>query len=121
MGRQKEAGRSPVAASKPGRGATALSWLGTLGLFTLGLGAVALLASQLHCAEAEVGWRSDDPSQSDLPGGGDGGLDGGDGVQCFKGTATTEQQLLNHCTEAEHVDRPTHIPETTWDGKSPLP
>ena len=125
MRMQKEVGRQALGAARQGRqgrlGATALSWLTALGLGTLGLGALVLLASQLHCAEAEVGWRSDDPGQSDLPGGGDGGLDDGGGVQCFTGTATTEPQLLNHCTEAEHVDRPTHIPTTTWDGKSPLP
>lgn len=124
MGTQKEAGRQPLTSAKQGRsGATAaLSRLAALGLGALGLGAVALLASQLHCAEAEVGWRGDDPGQGDLPGNGDGGLDGGDdGVHCFTGTATTELQLLNHCTEAEHVDRASHIPPTTWDGKSPLP
>ena len=125
MRMQKEVGRQALGAARQGRqgrlGATALSWLTALGLGTLGLGALVLLASQLHCAEAEVGWRSDDSSQSDLPDGFDGGLDDGGGVQCFTGTATTEPQLLNHCTEAEHVDRPTHIPTTTWDGKSPLP
>lgn len=94
----------------------------SLGLTAVCFGALGLLASQLHCAEAESGWKIDDPSMSDLPGNGDGGTDGGDdGVHCYNGTATSELQLLNHCTEAEHVDRATHIPTTTWDGQSPLP
>lgn len=107
MGTQKVAGK--------------LSRLAALGLGALGLGAAALLASQLHCAEAEVGWKNDDPGQGDmrLDGGGGDGFD--DGVHCFTGTATTEVQLLNHCTEAERVERATHIPQATWDGKSPLP
>lgn len=88
-------------------------------LLLAGVGSV-LLASQLRCAEVESGWFDDGNTP---PGSGDGGTggDGGTEVRCFSGTAVTEQQLLNHCTEAEHVDRPTHIPETTWDGKSPLP
>ncbi len=93
----------------------------SLGLLAVGFGALGLLASQLHCAEAETGF-GDDPSMSDMPGGGgDGGDLGDDGVHCYNGTATSELQLLNHCTEAEHVDRATHIPTTTWDGQSPLP
>ena len=124
MGTQKVAAPLTPPLGPTGRkgvAATALAQLAALGLGALGLGAAALLASQLHCAEAEVGWKNDDPGQGDMPGG-DGGRDGGDdGVHCFTGTATTEVQLLNHCTEAERVDRASHIPMTTWDGKSPLP
>lgn len=123
MGTQKVAASPPPSPAPTGRAAvtaTALTRLAALGLGALGLAAAALLASQLHCAEAEVGWKNDDPGRGDMPG--DGGLDGGDdGVHCFTGTATNEVQLLNHCTEAEHVDRPSHIPPTTWDGKPPLP
>ncbi len=37
------------------------------------------------------------------------------------GTPTTELQLLNRCTDAEKIERGTHIPATTWDGQLPLP
>ena len=40
---------------------------------------------------------------------------------CFMGTPTTELQLLNRCTDAEKIERGTHIPATTWDGQLPLP
>ena len=91
----------------------------SLGHAAAGLCALALLTSQFHCAEVENGWKIDDPSLTDERG--DGGGDGGDDGRCYNGTATTELQLLNHCTEAEHVDRMSHIPTTTWDGKYPLP
>jgi hypothetical protein len=96
--------------------------LTSLGLGSLGALALLLLASQLRCAEAESGWNGDDAATADLPGGGDGGTDGGeDSTKCYTGTATSELQLLNHCTEAERVERATKIPTKTWDGKSPLP
>lgn len=91
----------------------------SLGLAAAGLCALGILASQLHCAEVENGWKIDE-ALTDMHGG-DGGDGGDDGVHCYNGTATTELQLLNHCTEAEHVDRMSHIPPTTWDGKYPLP
>ena len=90
----------------------------SLGLAAAGLCALGLLLSQLHCAEVESGWRNDE-TQTDMQGG-DGG-DGGDNGSCYNGTATTELQLLNHCTEAEHVDRMSHLPTGLWDGKYPLP
>jgi hypothetical protein len=91
-------------------------------LLVLGLGLFVLLGSQLHCADVAGDWGTNDGGDSDMPGNGDGGADGGyDGVHCYTGTATSELLLLNHCTDAEHVDRATHIPKTTWDGQSPLP
>ena len=88
-------------------------------LLLAGVGSV-LLASQLRCAEVESGWFDDGNTP---PGSGDGGSggDGGTEVRCFSGTAITEQQLLNRCTEAERVERPSRIPTMTWDGKSKLP
>ncbi|MFT3754967.1 MAG: hypothetical protein QM769_03305 [Pseudoxanthomonas sp.] len=88
-----------------------------VGLFTLLLG-----ASQLRCANAEGGWEGDASVNNPDGGRSDGGNpDGGEDVRCFTGTATTELQLLNHCTEAEKVERASSIPAKTWDGKSPLP
>jgi len=96
--------------------------LTSLGLCSLGFAGLLLLASQLRCAAADMAWKPDDPGNSDLPGGGDGGTDGGDDFShCFNANATSELQLLNHCTSAEHVDRATKIPTKTWDGTSPLP
>lgn len=94
----------------------------SVGLAGIGLAALLLGTSQLHCALSEAGWQSD-ASTSDPDGGHpDGGnSDGGADVRCFTGTATTELQLFNHCTEAEHVDRASMIPAKTWDGKFPLP
>jgi hypothetical protein len=37
------------------------------------------------------------------------------------GTPSKEEELLNRCTEAERIDRPSAIPPAKWDGKSPLP
>ena len=104
-----------------GRQTTGSRRLTSLGLCSLGFAGLLLLASQLRCADAEIGWSSDDASTSDLPGRGDGGDGGTDPTACFTGTATNELQLFNHCTEAEHVNRATKIPAKTWDGKSPLP
>ena len=101
---------------------TAAARLGSAGLFGLGLFALLLGTSQLRCANADGGWESDASVNNPDGGRGDGGNpDGGEDVRCFTGTATTELQLLNHCTEAEHVDRASSIPAKTWDGKSPLP
>lgn len=86
------------------------------GLLTAGL---IFATSQMTCAEAVQDW-GDDPGRRD-GGHGDGG-DGGDGVwHCYTGNATTDDQYLNHCTEAERVDRATYVPATTWDPKNPLP
>ena len=97
--------------------------LWSAGLCGLGLLTLVFSTSQLRCASADNGWEGD-ASTGDTDGGRpDGGNPdgGGDDVRCFTGTATTELQLLNHCTEAEHVDRVSAIPAKTWDGKSPLP
>jgi hypothetical protein len=96
--------------------------LRSAGLAGLGLGALLLCTSQLHCALSEAGWLKDSGTADTDGGYPDGGNpDGDNGVRCFTGTATTELQLLNHCTEAEHVERVSNIPAATWDGKMPLP
>jgi hypothetical protein len=89
-------------------------------LLLAGLGALglAVAAGQLHCAEVQSDWSSWDDIRPD------GGVkpDGGEEPwRCFTGTPATEDQFQNHCTDAERVERPTNIPLTTWDGKSPLP
>jgi len=81
-------------------------------------GGLVATFSQLSCAQVETGWITEEPARVD------GGmmLPDGDGAwHCFTGTATSEEQFLNHCTEAERIERPTNIPLATWDGKSPLP
>ncbi len=86
--------------------------------FALALG-LAVAMSQLTCAQVQSGnW----PDGGDVTVG-DGGADGPDGGpwQCYTGTAMNEAQFFNHCTDAEHIDRASHIPSSTWDGKSPLP
>ncbi len=87
-----------------------------LGILGAGL---LFIASQMTCAEVASYWNDDNPP----PSSGDGGTpDGGDGMwRCFMGTPTKEDELLNRCTEAERIDRPSAIPKATWDGKSPLP
>lgn len=94
-----------------------------LALFSGGLGAAALVVfcGQLSCAEVDGGWDPDDPGKPG-DGGSGGDMPDGDGVwRCYTGVSTTEEQFLNHCTEAERVERPSSIPPMTWDGKSPLP
>jgi hypothetical protein len=88
-----------------------------LALALLG-GTLAVAASVLNCAEVQQDWPLGDSGNSD---GGDNRTDGGGPWRCFTGTATNESQLLNHCTESEPINRPSNIPPTTWDGKSPLP
>ena len=96
--------------------------LGSLGLGAAGVFALLLSASQLHCADAEGGWTDDASTNNPDGGRPDGGNgDGGDDTRCFDGTATTELQLLNHCTGAEQVLRASQIPTKTWDGTTPLP
>jgi hypothetical protein len=95
-----------------------------LTLFSGGLLAAALVVccGQLSCAEVDGGWDPDDPPNKPGDGGSHGDMPDGDGVwRCYTGVPTTEEQFLNRCTEAEHVDRPSSIPPATWDGKSPLP
>jgi len=91
------------------------SWA-TLGLFALSL---SIASFGIFCAEVESGGWGDNPDP-----GGDGGPkppEGDMAWHCFTGTAATEEQLLDHCTEAERVDRVSNIPVTTWDPKDPLP
>ena len=73
-----------------------------------------------RCAEVVPGW-GDDIDGGHKPDGGDQG-DGGDMEwHCFTGTAQTEDQLLNHCTEAERIERATNVPASLWDPQTPLP
>ena len=55
----------------------------------------------------------------------DGGRRDGEADQsppsCFHGTPATEEQLLNQCTDAQHIDRAGRVPPNLWDGKGPLP
>lgn len=88
-------------------------------LFAFSFVALAFIASQMTCAEAESG--GDYPPYGNKSDGGTDKPDGDDLWQCFTGTATNEAELLDHCTEAERVDRASSIPATTWDGTSPLP
>lgn len=93
-------------------------------LFSLRLGgglliaALGLFSSQLRCAGAD-NYFTDDADPSVV---GDGGVKGdmAEGP-CFMGTPQTEAQILNRCSDAERVERGTHIPPTTWDGSYPLP
>lgn len=90
------------------------------GVVLSGLAAAALsfAASQMTCAEAVQDWGLD-PIRGD---GGTSDSDGGGGPwRCFTGTATNDEQFLNHCTEAERVERLTYVPIGTWDPKDPLP
>ena len=85
------------------------------GLLVVALG---LMSSQLRCADANNHFMDDgDPMLT-----GDGGTktDMADGL-CFMGTPQTESQLLNRCTDAERIERGSHIPSSTWDGTSSLP
>jgi hypothetical protein len=93
-------------------------WQSLLRLGLLGAG-LLFLTSQMTCAEVASYWNDDNRP----PMTGDGGdVDGGDGMwRCFMGTPSKEEELLNRCTEAERIDRPSAIPTATWDGKSPLP
>jgi len=83
------------------------------------LAALALGTSQLRCADANnyIVDDADDPGVT-----GDGGTKGdmAEGP-CFMGTPMTEVQFFNRCTDAERIERGSHIPATTWDGQSPLP
>jgi hypothetical protein len=81
-------------------------------------GGVTVAASQLSCAEVQADWPFTDGSNGD---GGSNNGDGGGPWHCYTGSPTNEPQLLNHCTEADPINRPSNIPATTWDGKSPLP
>ncbi len=86
------------------------------GLFGAGL---LFITSQITCAEVANYWNEDNQPQKPTDGG---DVDGGDGMwRCFMGTPSKEEELLNRCTEAERIDRPSAIPTATWDGKSPLP
>ncbi|MBL9003731.1 MAG: hypothetical protein JNJ46_05755 [Myxococcales bacterium] len=77
------------------------------------------VTSQMTCAEVANFWGEDTPQQKPSDGG---DTDGGDGMwRCFMGTPSKEEELLNRCTEAERIDRPSAIPPAKWDGKSPLP
>ena len=82
------------------------------------LTALALLGSQLRCADANNYITEDEDPTIIGDGGAKGDLAEG---PCFMGTPTTELQLLNRCTDAEKIERGTHIPATTWDGQLPLP
>lgn len=85
------------------------------GLFLLALG---LVCSQVRCAGADNYFTDDgNPMVS-----GDGGTkpDLAEGL-CFMGTPQNEGQLLNRCTDAERIERGSHIPSSTWDGTSTLP
>lgn len=89
--------------------------LATLGLVVMSL---SIASFGIYCAEVESGgWNDwDNPN-------GDGGVKpqpGDMAWHCFTGTPATEEQLLDRCTEAERVDRPSNIPVTTWDPKDPL-
>lgn len=82
-------------------------------------GALVIFCGQFSCAEVEGGWDPDDPPNKPGDGGTNKDMPDGDDIwRCYTGVATTEEQLLNHCTEAEHVDRPTNIPAEKWDGKT---
>lgn len=85
------------------------------GLLAVGL---AIFGSQITCAEVQGSDWSDSDSRRD---GGLGQADGDGTWHCFTGTALTEEQFLNRCTDAERIERPSHIPQSVWDGKSPLP
>lgn len=82
----------------------------------------------LLCLGLGVSCAATDTGGDDLGDGGtsttdDGGGDGADlgEALCFSGTPRTEPELLNQCTDAEHVDRPHRIPSRDWDGMGPLP
>ncbi len=80
--------------------------------------ALGLACSQVRCADANNYFSDDgDPILS-----GDGGTkpDLAEGL-CFMGTPQNESQLLNRCTDAERIERGSHIPSSTWDGTSSLP
>lgn len=90
-------------------------WAGS-GLIVLSL---TVAATGFRCAEVVPGWGDIDGPE--VPDGGK--VDAADMGEwhCFTGTAQTEEQLLDHCTEAERIDRPTNVPPTVWDPKNPLP
>lgn len=39
---------------------------------------------------------------------------------CFSGTPKTQSDLLNQCTNAQQVDRPSLVPTSLWNGTTPL-
>lgn len=101
----------------PGR-AIVSRWKPSLRLVLLGA-SLLFVTSQMTCAEVANFWDDDNRPQTGKDGG---DVDAGDGMwRCFMGTPSKEDELLNRCTEAERIDRPSSIPTATWDGKSPLP
>lgn len=80
------------------------------------IGGALLLAPS--CASTDGGQGEDLAQPAGDGGAGDGGADP---MGCFMGNPQTEPELLNRCTEAERIERPSRVPAELWDGKAPLP